>query len=100
MNQQLYAFAAESGESSEAWNGRQSMRGSDQSAATLVGDRVLVMSDGQLELVNPESRRSQQQFASRYLGDNGGHLYRFDDLIVCISRTDITAFRLPPSTDE
>lgn len=66
-----------------------------ESGALFLEDRILTYADGRLRQfetthLDPAGRYSNDAF----LGLNGGRLYRFDDLLVCIDTRQITAFRI------
>lgn len=70
-------------------------------AALINGDQILVMTPDRLRQFNPENGDMAAQFEQEdYLGPTGGRLYRFDDLLICINETEITAFQLNPIPPE
>jgi len=83
------------GDRRQLWHTRNVAGAGEQGAAMVVGDQILWMNDQRLNLIQAENGSQAGNYgSSNLLGANGGRLYLFDDLLVCLSTTDITAFHL------
>lgn len=83
------------GDMGQVWE-RAPQVGNPSDLKPLVGDQhVLMMGAGELGLGSKKDGERVKSFKSdRLLGPLGGHVYRFDDLLVCIGPRSITAFSL------
>jgi len=96
MNEAIRGYKID-GEHDLAWNNARDTGRARHAGARLGDDRLLVMGDYRLSLLENESGDVVGRFRSDdYLGPSGGNLYRFGDLLVCIDATQITAYRLSP----
>lgn len=68
----------------------------DHAGAILMGDNVLIYGSGKLRQFDTTHLDPAGKYdnADR-LGNKGGHLYVFGDLLVAIDRNQITAFKIP-----
>lgn len=76
--------------------------GSPKHAASLMSQgKIMVLANDRLNLLDTTKRgdRVATYANSDYLGNNGGRLYRFDDLLICINTKRLTAYRLGLADD-
>lgn len=88
-------------EQKPAWDSSGSA-GRPQHAGAIVGDERVMLFDGPaLRLLDAKKGKPLGVFKPQgLLGTTGGNLYQFDDLLVCVDQTQITAFSLKSDTDQ
>lgn len=95
MDRALQSYAIEGNHDRLNMNGQQT--GSpDHAGAVLLEDRILLYANGKLrQLETTQLDPAGKYEKSEYLGQRGGHLYVFNDLLIAIDTTQITAFQIP-----
>ena len=68
----------------------------DHAGAILLKDKILLYANGKLRQLDTEHLDPAGKYENPdYLGQKGGHLYVFGDLLITIDSTQITAFKIP-----
>lgn len=95
MNQTIAAYPLDTTQVT-GWANRKATNAPDQASAIVEGGRVLLLGAGRLAILDIDRGQAVTTYDNtRLLGQSGGFVYRFGDLLVCTSRTGITAFRQP-----
>jgi outer membrane protein assembly factor BamB len=72
----------------------------DHAGAILNGDNILIYANGKLRQLDTTHLDPAGRYENTdYLGQKGGHLYVFGDLLVAIDTTQITAFKIPENDE-
>lgn len=95
MNRAIKAYRLGE-ERGQAWKSQAVTGGTEHAGAVLRDETMLVYASGQLTTLNAEDGKPVKRFENPYLSQSGGYLYLLDGLIVCVSETGMTAFRLSP----
>jgi len=70
----------------------------DEGGAMLLEDKILFYANHKLRQLDTTHLDPAGKYSNDdYLGQSGGRLYQFGDLLVCIDATQITAFRTQPT---
>jgi outer membrane protein assembly factor BamB len=68
----------------------------DHAGTIMLKDKVLLYANGKLRQLDTTHLDPAGKYENPdYLGQRGGHLYLFDDLLVAIDTAQITAFKIP-----
>lgn len=72
----------------------------DHAGAILLDDKILLYANGKLRQLDAAHLDPAGKYDNPdYLGQKGGHLYVFGDLLIAIDTTQITAFKIPDSNN-
>lgn len=100
MNEGLQSYWLK-GDHARAETNNNDMGGPKHAGALLLGDQLLAITanrneaSGRLRLFDTGTLDKQTTYEmGDYFGPNGGRLYRYDDLLICIDQNQITAVRL------
>ncbi len=94
MNARIRAYRID-GDHALAWNNPNTTFRYDQNGAIFMGGQILTLSNNMLRLAQTDNGDFVSTFKDDdYLGQQGGTLYRFDNLLLVMTRTQLTAYRL------
>lgn len=88
------------GEHDLLWNNKRDTGRPIHAGALIAGDRIMILGDNRLKLIKTENGDPAGAYRDDdYLGSAGGNLYRFDDLLIAIDQTQVTAYPLGRNSD-
>jgi len=98
MNRFVTSYKLDSGKGQKRWNNSKSSKLPQHAGAIYRDGRILILDGPRLQLLDVKDGRSIRTFEdTTHLEPLGGHVYQFDDLLVCVGETRISGYRLGAS---
>ncbi len=96
MNRVLTCYKKADGQPQPVWDNRESSSRPKHSGVIYDVGQLLTLDGPRLNITNARNGGVTASFEDKtHLDPAGGYVYRFDDLMICIGETSITAYRLP-----